>query len=81
MSTKKTDGNYAADMEAGYNIGVFAASPRMIARSQQRKRMSAIREAIRDAMLALGYETQRAEDTAEKLANHLPAIEAELPKP
>lgn len=76
MSTKKKDGaQFCADMEEGYDIGIFAYAPYRLAEDRQQARKRAVRDAVREAMLSLGYSTERAEDTAEKLAAHLLVIE------
>jgi hypothetical protein len=76
MSTKKKDpAEWAADLE-GDSV-VLAVAPYLIAKERRQKKISAVREAVLDALLALGYETDRASTVAEKLANQLPTVEGE----
>ena len=76
MSTKPKDlAQFYADLEG--DATVLAISPRLLAKELRAKKISAVRQAIQDALIALGYETERATRVAEKLANQLPAIEPE----
>ncbi|MBL8955710.1 MAG: hypothetical protein JNK82_33355 [Myxococcaceae bacterium] len=74
-SQKKDPAEFFADLEGDANV--LAVAPYLIAKERRQKKISAVREAVLDALVALGYETDRANRVAEKLANQLPTVEGE----
>lgn len=78
--TKRFSADDFAELEG--EATPFAADPRLVRRrsaaGDQRVARSGVRQAVRDTLLAAGYEIELAEKMAEETANQLDAIQSKV---